>query len=228
VLAPHPDDEAIGCGGAMCRHASRGDRVSVAFLTSGELGLPHMSRENAWHIRESESQRAAEILGVADVAHLRLPDWYLGDHVNEAVDRLRPVLQREYPDTVYLPHTQESHPDHVVTLPILRRALTVLEIGMPSLRTYEVWTPMAKYDLVKDISDFMEIKLRAINCYKSQLQHFHYDRAARGLSMYRGALAARSQYAEVFGEIAIGMDTTSGVTEKGLAMSSKPSESTES
>jgi LmbE family N-acetylglucosaminyl deacetylase len=63
---------------------------------------------------------------------------------------------------------------------------------------YEVWTPLAEYDQVEDISPVMRRKLRALRCHRSQLGHFRYDRAVRGLNQYRGALAARCRYAEVF------------------------------
>ena len=70
VIAPHPDDESIGCGGALCRHADAGDRVTVAFLTSGELGLKQLAREAAWQIREAEAHDLAAL--VADLPNLRM------------------------------------------------------------------------------------------------------------------------------------------------------------
>ena len=65
VIAPHPDDESIGCGGALCLHAARRDPMAVVYLSSGELGLKHLPRNKAWLTREREAERAARILGVA-------------------------------------------------------------------------------------------------------------------------------------------------------------------
>src|SRR6186713_493624 len=104
VIAPHPDDEVIGCGGALQLRVERGEHVSVAFLTSGELGLKHLSQEKAWKIREAEAKRAARILGLATLHFLRQPDWMLGDHATAAAKALAPVLEAMRPDVVYLPH----------------------------------------------------------------------------------------------------------------------------
>src|SRR5215203_5449897 len=93
VLAPHPDDEAIGCGGTLIRHAKQGDRVTAVFLTSGELGLKHLAPDLAWSIREREAQEAARVLGLADLRFLRCPDWFLGEHVEEAAAALQPILE---------------------------------------------------------------------------------------------------------------------------------------
>lgn len=68
---------------------------------------------------------------------------------------------------------------------------------------YEVWTPLATHDQVEDITPVMECKLAAITAYRSQLDHFRYDRAIRGLNQYRGALAARTDFAEVFASLEI-------------------------
>jgi LmbE family N-acetylglucosaminyl deacetylase len=197
VIAPHPDDEAIGCGGAVCLHRRRGDSVSAVFLTSGELGLKHLPREEAWRVREREAEAASGVLGLGGITFLRLPDWFLGERTAEAAEALRPVLRRAAPGLVYVPHAGEWHPDHRAALAIVRRALKEIP-DPPALRAYEVWTPLAEYDDVEDVTPVMSLKLRAVRCYASQLPTFRYDRAVRGLNQFRGALAAHCRYAEVF------------------------------
>ena len=198
VVAPHPDDETLGCGGTLIKHARRGDRVSVVFLTSGELGLKQMPREEAWRIREREAQEAACVLGLADARFLRCPDWFLGEHIEEATGALRVVLLEQRPELVYVPHELEWHPDHKAALAALRLALAGLDEKTPVIRTFEVWTPLPEYDHVEEITDCMEQKLRAVRCYASQIGELHYDRAIEGLNAYRGEMAAKRPYAEVF------------------------------
>jgi LmbE family N-acetylglucosaminyl deacetylase len=198
VIAPHPDDEAIGCGGAICLHRQRGDAVRVVFLTSGELGLEQLPREQAWQVREEEARAAAAVLGLTGLTFLRLPDWVLAERVAEAAAALRPILQGWAPRLVYLPHSHDGHPDHRAALPIVRTALRGADIRLPDLRCFEVWTPLVEYDQVEDITGVMKHKLRAVRCYASQTAEFRYDRAIRGLGQYRGVLAARCRYAEVF------------------------------
>jgi N-acetylglucosamine malate deacetylase 1 len=202
VLAPHPDDEAIGCGGTLAHHAARGDRVAVVFLTSGELGLKHLPREQAWRIREAEAERAAEMLGLTAVEFLRRPDWLLSEDAREASRLLGQLLEREAPDRIYLPHSREAHPDHRACEPLLRAALRERRLPGPTLYAYEVWTPLSEFQLVKDVSDKMACKLRAVRCYRSQLAYVRYDRAVRGLNQYRGCVAGRCAYAEVFEAVA--------------------------
>jgi N-acetylglucosamine malate deacetylase 1 len=138
VIAPHPDDESIGCGGAASLHAQRGDCVSVVFLTSGELGLKKLPREEAWHIREAEARGACKVLGVSEPQFLRLPDWMLGDDVAGAAAKLASVLGPIAPELIYLPHPNEWHPDHRASLSILRAALPSGGGGRPARPGFRV------------------------------------------------------------------------------------------
>jgi N-acetylglucosamine malate deacetylase 1 len=200
VVAPHPDDESIGCGGAVCLHRQRGERVRVVFLTSGERGIEGVSPEAAQAIREAEAAEALDVLGVGQMNFLRLPDLGLAEAVKPAAGRLAEVFRADPPSLIYVPHSGESHPDHEAALPIVRAALALAFPArpLPELRAYEVWTPMTAFGWPEDISAVMQRKLRAVRCYRSQLQAFRYDRAVRGLNQYRGCLAARCRYAEVF------------------------------
>src|SRR5215471_5346374 len=180
VLAPHPDDEVIGCGGALCLHARARARITAVFLTSGELGLKHLPREKAWAIREKEGKAAAKVIGISELIFLRCSDWTLGDQIPKAAKLLRPILKRTKPKLVYLPHPNDGHPDHQATLPILGAALKGSSIRVPELRAYEVWTPLSQFDLVEDISSVIGLKLEALRAHKSQLKEFDYARAITG------------------------------------------------
>ena len=196
VIAPHPDDEAIGCGGAICRHADAGERVVTVFLTSGELGLKHVPREVAWEIREAEARSAAKILGIADTHFLRQPDWTLHEAVGPASTALAAILARENPELVYVPHPHEWHPDHKAAGVILTLAMN--GIARPEIRGYEIWTPLSEFDVVTDITVVMSRKLQAIRCHVSQVTEIDYAHAAEGLNAFRGVIAARVRFAEVF------------------------------
>jgi N-acetylglucosamine malate deacetylase 1 len=197
VIAPHPDDEAIGCGGAIARHADDGDRVHAAFLTSGELALKHLPKEEARRVRESEAREAAAILGIAELSFIRRPDWTVGDDLEGAANAIAGLLERDSPDAVYVPHAHEWHPDHRAAWAALRQALD--RVPRPAeIFAYEVWTPLRGWEVARDITDVMPRKLEAIERYESQRGPFDYVRAAKGLGQYRGALAAHCEYAEVF------------------------------
>lgn len=201
VIAPHPDDESIGCGGAICLHSVRGDRIAVVFLTSGEKGLKHLACKDARRIREAEAKKAAAVLGVSNLYFLRLPDWTSGENMKQGVGLLRPILKRETPGLIYLPHPGEWHPDHQAALPMLRAALKRTAFLRPELLAYEIWTPLQRFDHVEDISRVMSRKLKALQAHRSQLAEFNYERAIKGLNQYRGELAAKGTYAEVFSRL---------------------------
>jgi len=209
IIAPHPDDEAIGCGGTICLNNLRGNRVSALFLSSGEQGLRHLPPEKARTIREREAQSAAEILGINSMSFLRLPDLHVEDNIDQAIAGLRRVLQQESPERIYMPHPHDSHPDHRICLPVVRAALRHGDTPMPSLLTYEVWTPLLQYDDGEDITAVISRKVKAIRCHRSQVKQLRYDRAVKGLNQYRGALAWKCDYAEIFQHENIRDDATS-------------------
>ena len=200
VVAPHPDDETIGCGGRLALATASGESVGAVFLTSGELGLEELAADKARAVREAEAEAAAQILGLTSLTFLRQPDWFLSGASGQAAKELREVVQREPPDRLLVPHVEEWHPDHAATPAIVRMALWNIQETI-EVQTYEVWTPMTTFKDVEDISSVMETKLAAVRAYRSQVDRFRYDEAVEGLNRFRGAVAARCRYAEAYGQL---------------------------
>lgn len=202
ILAPHMDDETIGCGGAICAHVRAGAVVEVLFLTDGAQGFEpdvlssHTSQQRS-DIRKAESEKATALLGVSATHYLDLPDGKTKPS-QEATQKLLAIIGQVRPDLVYLPFLTDSHHDHLITNKLFIAACR----ANPSLKAmlcacYEVWTPLHP-NCVIDISLDIDTKMAALECYTSQLAMNDYLSSVRGLNAYR-AIANRSEgYAEAF------------------------------
>ena len=167
VLAPHPDDETIGCGGAIVFHRRRGDPVVVVFATDGERGDPkgrYRGRGLA-AVRRREARAAAKVLGVSRLEFWHFPDLGLARE-NELGPRLALLLKRERPDLVYRPALSDPHPDHRA----LDRAFRKASAAVPGVRdlAYEIYGG-SKPGWFLDITPFFPEKIRALRASRSQL-----------------------------------------------------------
>lgn len=140
VLAPHPDDETLGCGGTIARKRRAGARVRIAFLTDGERSHPELAPTLLGRLRREEARAATQELGVAEgeLTFLGLPDGELTHHRKEATVRLAELLDEVRPREVYVPHRLDGPLDHAVTTESTLAALR--HVGCSVLvHEYPVW-----------------------------------------------------------------------------------------
>lgn len=190
-IAPHPDDETIGCGGALARHAERGDAVTVLVATSGERSQADSTDLAAR--REAEVVEACVSLGLPDPpVLLRLPDGDLSNHVDGLAARIAEAAASAA--TVYVPSLLDPHGDHLAANRAVARAgLDAQVFG------YEVWSP-APVDALLEVTRVFPRKERALAGYATARRRVDYLRTARGLAAYRssGGGLGGSGYAEGF------------------------------
>ena len=189
VVAPHPDDDVIGCGGTIANAVAADNKVSVVYLTSGERGL--MVPEQPSHaasakVREGEALQAALVLGVHQVRFLRYPDGGLQLR-SSYTKKLAEIIAQLQPTHMYVPHRSDAHSDHQVAYHLARKALLHVDVS-PQLLCYEVWTPLHDVTHLEDISEVMDTKLAALRKHASQVNGIRYDHAVAGINAYRGVI----------------------------------------
>jgi LmbE family N-acetylglucosaminyl deacetylase len=201
VLAPHMDDETIGCGGTLAKHVARGASVTVAFLTDGGAGgsaaAGDASGASLTGTRKTEAHAALSVLGVRHLEFLDAPDGRLQSSAPLA-EKLRTILLGTDFDLVYLPFFLEEHPDHRAASQLLLDATRGTDLH-PQCLGYEVWTALFPNCLV-NIDETAELKREALSHYRSQLAEADYAHTQFGLNAYRSAafLGGTCRYAEAF------------------------------
>jgi LmbE family N-acetylglucosaminyl deacetylase len=183
VLAPHPDDEVLGCAGAILRHAGMGDPIRVIILTDGGgWQVDEAGREAYAARRRQESREAAAILGYGEPQFWEYRDRELC-YGEPLVQRLCEAVVAAAARWLYAPSPYELHPDHrALALAALEAARRVA--GQLNLALYEIGAPLSPNRLL-DITDLIERKRRALACFTSQLEVQAYDRHIEALNRFR-------------------------------------------
>ena len=205
VLAPHPDDEVIGCGGVVARHLDLGCAVRVLVATDGSEADPSSPDRSSYRTqREQESREGLSRLGHGwEINFLRAPDRDLDSDAERVAAVIAEQLRAFRPDLILLPSPVEIHPDHAALArlfcelvqrdPTLSAELAVTQVGF-----YEIGQPIRPNVLV-DITAVAERKYMAIAAHTSQTGLRDYVAFARGLNAYRAmTLPAGCRSAEAY------------------------------
>lgn len=188
VLAAHPDDAELGCGGTIIKHVAAGRKVGIVDFTRGELGT-----RGTPQTREQEAAASAKILGLSVRENLGLADGFFKNdqsHQLEVVKRIR----KYKPEIILANAIYDRHPDHGRASGLAFEAsflagLAKIETSHEGVKQ-EAWRPKAVYhyiqslfirpDFVVDISQEWDKKMEAVRAFKTQF----YDPASNEPETY--------------------------------------------
>ena len=202
VVAAHPDDEVLGCGGYIANQAKSGDEVLVTFLSDGVT-----SRQGNLGLQEIESRRnaarlASKVLGASDVSFGDFPDNKL-DAVPllEIIKSIEAVVERVRPQIVLTHFGGDLNIDHrIVNQAVLTACRPAPKQGVKEILFFEVpssteWqVPIEGEAFIptwfEDISETLELKIKALTVYKHELREWPHPRSIKAvehLAHWRGA-----------------------------------------
>ena len=171
VFGAHPDDVELGCGGTIIKEVRSGKKVGIIDLTRGEL-----STRGTAESRDEESKKAAAIMGVAIRENMNFKDGFFKDNEEHKLALIKKIRQYR-PEIVITNALSDRHPDHPrgaqITIDACFLAgLEKIETGQQTCRPRAIYhyiqfnnlTP----DIVVDISNQMDLKIKAVKAYKTQ------------------------------------------------------------
>ncbi len=180
ILASHPDDAELGCGGVIAKHVSLGYKVGIVDFTQGELGT-----RGTPEIRIKEASESAKILGLSARENLGLRDGFFQNAEPEQLKVIAAIREFQ-PEIILANALMDRHPDHGRAADLaydscflsgLAKVKTVDESG----NQQNPWRPKAVYhyiqsefvepDMIVDISDFWETKMKSILAFKTQFHN---------------------------------------------------------
>lgn len=202
IFAPHPDDEVLGVGGTIAKRAAQGWKIVDCIVTSDEN----------YNTRRKEAIAANLELGISETVFLDLPELQLDRLSHELfTQEIYKVIQKYKPHEVYLPHPGDLHTDHKALTAAAMVAIrakydetpmfaytyeTLSETGIDYQNPQNVFNP----NMYVDITDTIDMKIRAFEKHESQIEEFPNSRcktAIISLAIYRGTQASMNK-AEAF------------------------------
>jgi N-acetylglucosamine malate deacetylase 1 len=193
IVAPHMDDEVLGCGGTIIRHIESGDHVTVCVVANRAYN--HKYEFKLIEQEKASCKNAQAILSYQDLFFLDLPDEQLDRSQIDIITPLENILNSCKPDIVYIPHRGDLNQDHravfeasrVVCRPNAEHRVTTLRAFEVPSSTDQVpgtleWPFLPNYYV--SVKDKLEQKIEAMACYSKESKPFPHPRSAEGLRVY--------------------------------------------
>ena len=204
MIAAHPDDELLGCGGTVARHTAAGARVTSVIVCEGES----LRYGPAGVGQRSHVERAADVLGVQDVRMLAFPDQRLDTYtLTDVIGCLEQIVKDVQPQVVYGQFGGDVNRDHQLVFQALLVATRPTESFIETVYAFDTassteWAYPRTFvpDTWIDIGDTLDTKIRAMACYESELREYPHPRSLEALKYRARAWGAQVclEAAEVF------------------------------
>ena len=206
VIAAHPDDEVLGCGGSMAKWIKAGNELHLLIMAEGATSRgKHRDRESyskKLSILAKSTKKAADILGVKSVKMLDYPDNRM-DSVDllDVVKSVEEIVEKLKPELVVTHHAGDLNIDHQIIHQAVITACRpqpeqtvkrILSFEVPSATEWQSSTGLNHFvpNWFEDISETLELKIRALNAYKTEMRRWPHARsikAVENLAKWRGA-----------------------------------------
>ncbi|MBN1621171.1 MAG: PIG-L family deacetylase [Endomicrobiales bacterium] len=177
VLAPHQDDESVGCGGTLIKHVKSGGNAAVAFCTADNES------------RDEESRNAMKSLGINDSVSWKYGINSLAEQ-KDLPEKMINLFDEKKPEIVFIPFLLDNHYDHRAVNNALIKAGNSKKYDF-LIYAYPVWFPLYP-NVLSDISGVWEGKAKAISCYKSQIATRDYVKMSLALGQYWAQVKGRN------------------------------------
>jgi len=210
VIAPHPDDETLGCGGTLLKHKARGDAIHWLIVTS--IKQENGFEKTAVETRKKEIRAVSGMYRFDGVHPLDFPTTRVDEiPIISLVSGINDVLQKIKPNIVYLPFQNDVHTDHQTVFKAAYsctksfRSPSTEKIAMMEIVSETEFVPATQTNtftpnMFVDISDFIDRKIAIMSIYKGEMGEHPFPRSEkniRALATLRGATAG-CEYAEAF------------------------------
>ena len=200
TIAPHPDDEVIGCGGTLLKHVSKGDKVYIIYLTNGEFCLNKIKYQESCEIRKQEASKVCNRGNFQILHYSDIPSRGILENYSDLLLLVVNYILQIKPDIIYYPHKDERDNDHSISNRLVKDAYIIYlnntnQKIYPMLLCYEIWTPIQNIIKLNNISEFYDMKRQLINLYRSQSK-INYSEAILSLNKYRAILNGINGFVE--------------------------------
>ena len=206
IIAVHPDDETLGCGGTLLKHKANGDEIHWLICTHTDI------KNNFYSVREEEIKQVHDFYNFDTVTNLQLKTMQVDEYsMSKLIGRISKVINEVKPNIMYLPFKGDVHSDHRKIFEASYsctksfRYPFIKKIYMIETLSETEFAPSTKEDsfipnVFVDISEFMDKKIEIMKVYESEIAEHPFPRSERNiraLATLRGATAG-CEYAESF------------------------------